>query len=199
LTFPLCRDLIDEYETVTNEEISNAIQVLWEGHRIIPEPAGAMGLAGLLKQRRQVATQRAFVVIAGSNMDFGRLAWIARHAGIGASRRRYYRFQIQEVRGSILDLLETVMEGINIIEFQFGKMDEKISRPVIGFEASPPELDLLDQRLNAHGIPHEDVTSQEDVEFRLIRYNTALFRLPLFIRLDFPERAGALYEFLKRA
>jgi len=136
-------------------------------------------------------------VLCGANMDFSRLAWIARHAGIGARTRRYYRFEIGEQSGTMLHLAEVILEGINIIEFQYGKTDGDKAWPVIGFEASPPELDLLDKRLSDEGIPHEDVTSQEDVEFRMINYNTELMRHPLFIRLDFPERAGALYEFLQ--
>ena len=57
-------------------------------------------------------------------------------------------------------------------------------------------LDLLDRRLREHNVSHEDVTSQEDVEFRLIHYNPALFHLPYFIKYEFPERAGALHDFL---
>jgi threonine dehydratase len=196
LTMPLCRELIDEFITVTNEEVCAAIQLLWESRRCVPEPSGAMGLAGLLKDAGRLAGRRALAVVAGANMDFGRLAWIARHAGIGAARIRHFRFEIGEKRGSLLGLLETVLEGINIIEFQYGKVDERRAWPVIGFEASPPALDLLDRRLREHGIVHEDVTSHDDVEFRIIHYEPALFRRPLFLRLDFPERAGALHDFL---
>lgn len=197
-TFPECARLIDRFETVTNEEVCAAIQTLWETRRCIPEPAGAMGLAGLMKRRREMAGKRVLVLLCGGNMDFGRLAWIARHAGIGAARRRYYRFEIGEESGTMLNLLETVLEGINIIEFQYGKTHPERAWPVIGFEASPPELDLLDQRLTEFGVEHEDVTSKEDVEFRIIPYDPALFRLPYFICFDFPERAGALHDFLDR-
>lgn len=196
LTFPLCRDLIDEFITVTNEEICAAIQCLWETNRCVPEPAGAMGLAGLMKQKEKVKGQRTLILLCGANMDFGQLGWIARHAGIGAARRRYFRFEISEEKGSFLHLIDTILEGINIIEFQYGKMNPERAWPVIGFEASPPELDLLDRRLREHGLPHEDVTSQEDVDFRIINYEPKLFHLPYFIKLEFPERAGALHDFL---
>lgn len=196
LTFPLCRDLIDEFITVTNEELCAAIQLLWETSRCVPEPAGAMGLAGLMKQSAGAAGKKVLTLLCGANMDFGQLAWIAAHAGIGAARRRYYRFEISEKRGSFLALIDTILEGINIIEFQYGKTNNDRAWPVIGFEASAPELDLLGRRLNEHGLPHEDVTSQEDVDFRIIHYEPHLFHLPYFIKLEFPERAGALRDFL---
>ncbi len=197
LTFQLCRELLDEIITVTNDEVCAAIQMLWESGRCIPEPAGAMGLAGMMKQRERLGKgMRALCVLCGSNMDFGQLGWIARRAGIGAARRRYFRFEISERKGSMLDLIESVLEGINIIEFQYGKVDEERAWPVIGFEASPPELALLDDRLRELGIKHEDVTPSEDVEFRMIRFEPPLFHRPYFIKYEFPERAGALKDFL---
>lgn len=198
LTFPLCRELLDDLITVTNEELCAAIQLLWERRRCVPEPAGAMGLAGLMKQSSFVKGKRALTILCGANMDFSQLGWIARHAGIGAARRRFFRFEIGECRGSMLDLLETVLSGLNIIEFQYGKTDPERAWPVIGFEASPPEIELLGRKLQERRIPHEDVTSQEDVEFRIIHYEASLFQNPYFIQLEFPERAGALYDFLTR-
>lgn len=196
LTFPLCAELVDDFITVTNEEVCAAIQILWETRRCIPEPAGAMGLAGLMKQRDALTGKKVLSILCGANVDFGQLAWIARHAGIGAARRRYFRFEIGEGPGQLLQLLETAMEDVDIIEFQYGKVHPEKAWPVVGFEASPPELDLLGRRLRELGIPHEDVTSQEDVEFRIIRYEPSLFTHPTFITLEFPERTGALHDFL---
>ena len=196
LTYKLCTELIDEFITVTNEEVCAAIQLLWESRRCIPEPAGAMGLAGLLKQSDSIAGQKALCVICGSNVDFGQLAWIGRHAGIGGGRRRYMRFEIGEQSGQMLHLMSSALDGVNIIEFQYGKVDQDKAWPVIGFEATPMALDVLTQHLNELGIPYEDVTSEEDVEFRIIHYESDLFSFPYFIKLEFPERAGALHDFL---
>ncbi len=196
LTYALCRELLDELITVTNEEVCAAIQLMWEATRCIPEPSGAMGLAGLMKQQEQVKGRRVLTVLSGSNLDFGQLAWISAHAGIGGGRRRYMRFEIPERPGGMLYLLDNALEGVNIIEFQYGKVHESKAWPVIGFEASPLELEMLTQKLREIGVNYEDVTSEADVEFRIIRYEPALFRHPYFITLEFPERPGALHDFL---
>ncbi|MBI1320566.1 MAG: threonine ammonia-lyase, biosynthetic [Candidatus Hydrogenedens sp.] len=195
-TMPLCAELLDDIITVTNEEVAAAIELLWESRRVIAEPSGAMGVAGMMKERDRLKGCKVVAVLCGANVDFDQLAWIARHAAIGAHRRRYYRFEMHETPGGLLQLLDTLLEGVNIIEVQYGKVDESTAWPVIGFEASPPQLALLDRRLTEYNVPHEDVTSQEDVEFRIIHYNAGQFRMPYFIRLDFPERAGALRDFL---
>lgn len=199
LTYPLCAELIDEFITVTNEEVCAAIQVLWETRRRIPEPSGAMGLAGLLQQADRVKDKRVLSVLCGANMDFGQLSWVVRNAGIGAARRRYFRIAIDERGGSLLDLLDTALDGLNIIEFQYGKVDPKRAYPVIGVEASAPELHVLEERLREHGYAFEDVTSCADVEFRMVHYESRLFHLPYLIILEFPERAGALRDFLRDA
>lgn len=196
MTYPLCRDLIDEYITVTNEEVCAAIQALWENLRCLAEPSGAMGVAGILKQAPERRGKRILSVLCGANIDFGQLGWVVRHAGIGARRRRYFRFQIPERPGSLVHLLENVLDGANIIEFQYGKEEEDSAYYVIGLEASPPEFELIARRAAQEDIPYHDVTSQEDVDFRIIHYKADLMNLPYFIRLEFPERAGALRDFL---
>ncbi len=197
LTYPLCRDLIDEFISVTNEEVCAAIQVMWESRRRIPEPSGAMGLAGLLTQADSLAGKKALCLLCGSNMDFGKLAWVVRHAGIGAHRRKYFRFEVGETQGALVDLLSAVPKTVNIIEFQYGKRDEKKAWPVIGFEGSANQLEELVRSVAALGITFAEVTSEADVEFRIIRYESHLFRMPIFIALEFPERAGALLDFMK--
>lgn len=195
LTFPICRDLIDEYITVTNEEVCAAIQAIWEGQRCLAEPSGAMGVAGILKQAGRLSGKRVFSVLCGANVDFGQLGWIVRHAGIGSRRRRYFRFQIKERPGTLVQLLETVLDGINIIEFQYGKTNTEHAYYVIGLEGTAQEFALLEQQATSFDVPFEDVTSQPDVEFRVIKYRPDLLSLPYFIRLEFPERAGALRDF----
>ncbi|MBN1478105.1 pyridoxal-phosphate dependent enzyme [Candidatus Sumerlaeota bacterium] len=196
LTTPLCAGLLDEFITVTNDEVCAAIQTLWEHCRLVPEPSGAMGLAGLLQGAERLSGERALVLVCGANMDFGRLAWIARHAGIGAHRRRYYRVGMDERRGSLIEFLEAHLEGINIIEFQYGKTDTERAWFTLGLEATPPAFELLERRFREHGVPWEEVTGQADAEFRVIRFIPALFHLPIFIRHEFPERPGALHDFL---
>jgi threonine dehydratase len=197
LTHALCAELIDEFITVTNEEVCAAIEQLWTSLRCVAEPAGAMGVAGLIKHQASAPRRaRRSASSLCANVDFEQLAWISQHAAIGAARRRYFRFEMGETPGGLLHLLDVLLEGVNIVEVQYGKLDEHHARPVIGFEASPPQLALLEQRLTEHGVPHQDVTSQPDVEFRIIQYLPELFHNPYFITLEFPERPGALREFL---
>lgn len=196
LTHAVCAEVIDEWMTVSNDEVSAAIQFLWERLRCIPEPSGAMGIAGILKRRNQLAGKRVLSVICGSNMDFEQLALIARRAAVGAARRRFLQIEIDETPGAMHALLKTLPDTINIVDFQYGKTSPDIARPVIGFDVDPMEFELLKKHLHDNGFRFNDVTSEADVTFRLIHYEAKLLHMPYFLTLEFHERPGALADFL---
>lgn len=196
-TFPLCRELIDRYTTVTNAEVCGAIQFLWNRERALPEPAGAMGLAAILRDADSLRGKKVIAILCGANVDFGQLAWIARHAGTDGSRRRYLRVQIDERAGALSAFLEHHLAALNIVEFQYGKVDRSNAWPVFGLLATDLAFAALLAGCAAEGIAAEDVTAQEDVEFGVIPFRTDLLSFPLFIQLEFHERRGALREFLR--
>lgn len=197
MTYLVCREVIDEWMTVSNDEVSAAIQFLWEQLRCIPEPSGAMGVAALLKDRPRFAGKRVLTVLCGANMDFEQLATIARRSAFGSARRRFLRIEIPETSGSMYQLLSALPDSVNIVEFQYGKTDATKACPVIGFDLSEMQLDLLSQALNTAGYVFSEVTSDTDVAFRLIHYESKLLQFPYFITLEFHERPGALAEFLQ--
>ncbi len=202
LTFEICAQYIDDFITVTNEEVSAAIQKMWDAKRVIPEPSGAMGLAGLTKfanlHTDDVRGKKLLCILCGANMDFGKISQIAQRSAIGSHRRRYMRFHIGEEKGGMLDLLEKHFGDINVSEFLYGKVDTKDAWPIIGLEATPDRMEKLDGDLKKTGIDFEDVTMDADVQYRIINYNPALFKDPVLMHIQFPERKGALRDLLRR-
>ena len=202
MPFDICRLSLDGIHTVTNEEVCAAIQLLWETCRIIPEPSGAMGLAGLVQfaqaNPEKIRGKKLLAIVCGANMDFSKLGSIASQSAVGAHRRRYLRLHISETHGSLLDLLETHFAGVNVSEFQYGKTSATDGWPVIAFEADPARIDALFDELRAKKVEFADVTGDADVRYRIIPYNPALFKRPLFLHVHFPERKGALRDFMRR-
>ena len=197
LTHQICADLVDEWMTVTNDEVSAGIQFLWEQLRCIPEPSGAMGVAAILKQSKALEGKRVLSILCGANMDFEQLATIALRSAVGAARRRFLKIQIPEKAGAMYSLLKSMPDTVSIADFQYGKTDTAMAAPVIGFNVSPLEFKVLTQSLSDDAYNYEEVTSETDVRFRLIHYQSNLLRYPIFITLEFHERPGALAEFLK--
>jgi threonine dehydratase len=145
-----------------------------------------------------VRGKKLLAIICGANMDFGKLALISSQSAVGAHRRKYLRMHIAEGRGSLLGLLENLLPDINVSEFQYGKTSETDGWPVMAFEATPARLGQLFDELKSRQIPYQDITGDADARYRIIPYNPALFTHPLFFHVHFPERRGALRDFLRR-
>ena len=201
LTFQICRETLDDIITVSNEEVCAAIETTWETKRVIPEPAGAMSLAGLIKfsasNPKAVKGKKMVAILCGANMDFSKLRLISASAASGAHRQKFLCLPIREKQGGLLDLLEKHFDDVSISAFQYGKVSDTEAFPVIAFEAEPEKLDNIIARLNRAKVEFKDISGEPDTRYRIINYNPALFKNPLLLHVDFPERKGALRELLK--
>jgi threonine dehydratase len=69
LSFPLCRDLLDDTVLVTEEEIYRAMQALYWEDRIVAEGACVVGIAALLAGRLPRPDGPVATIITGRNLD----------------------------------------------------------------------------------------------------------------------------------
>ncbi len=197
LTFSVCRQVVDRWITVTNESVSAAIAFLWEQLRCIPEPSGAMSVAGALQMMEQLRGKRVLTILCGANMDFEQLQLIAAKAALGANRRHYLRVPMQEKPGELRRLLSTLPGDLSIVDLQYGRAHADRATPIVGVESTEPVLCVLRQRLAEEGFKVEEVTDPARLQFRVIRYDTTLMHSPLFLSIEFHERPGALDELLQ--
>lgn len=68
LTFPIVRACVDDMMTVTDEQLLEAMQFLWERTKLVVEPTGALAVAGLLS-RPHPPGARIGALISGGNVD----------------------------------------------------------------------------------------------------------------------------------
>lgn len=68
LTFPMCRDLLDDVILVSEEEIANGMRHAYAGEREIVEGAGAIGIAALLSGRIRPEGP-VVAILSGRNVD----------------------------------------------------------------------------------------------------------------------------------
>ena len=70
LSFPLCRDLLDDVVLVTEEEIRDAMQVLYFEDRMVAEGGAVVGLAAVLSGKVRADGPMA-TIVTGRNLDMG--------------------------------------------------------------------------------------------------------------------------------
>lgn len=74
LTFPVIQRHVDEIVTVTDEEIVDAMRLLFERAKIVVEPSGASAFAAVLAARIDAAGKRVGVTVTGGNITAARFA-----------------------------------------------------------------------------------------------------------------------------
>ena len=84
--FELCRVLVDEVITVSNDELCCAMKDIYDDTRSITEPSGALAVAGIKQYvARSGAQGETLVAIdSGANINFDRLGQVAERAALGA-------------------------------------------------------------------------------------------------------------------
>lgn len=77
-TFPLVLQHVDRFVTVEEDEIIAAMRLVMERLKLVVEPSGALGLAGLLRLAHEepgsVSGQRVGIVLSGGNIDLATLS-----------------------------------------------------------------------------------------------------------------------------
>jgi len=69
ITFSLCRELLDGIILVEESLIKRAMSLLLEHHHKMVEGAGALSLAGLIKDRARLAGRKVALVVSGGNIS----------------------------------------------------------------------------------------------------------------------------------
>ncbi len=107
-TFRLCREHLDGVITVNTDEVCSAIKDIFEDTRAIPEPSGALAIAGLKKfvEERNLKDCGLVAITSGANMDFDRLRHISERAEIGEHREALLAVSIPEHPGSYRRFIE---------------------------------------------------------------------------------------------
>ncbi len=71
--FEIIQSHVKEVITVTEEEIIQAMQTIWERMKIIIEPSCAVPFAALLKRKEDFAGKHVGIILTGGNVDLKNL------------------------------------------------------------------------------------------------------------------------------
>lgn len=74
VTFEFCRDYVDDYILVSEEEIAHAMLLLDEQHGIAVEGSGALSVAALMQKANHFEGKKVALLLCGANVDTALLA-----------------------------------------------------------------------------------------------------------------------------
>ena len=73
ITFNIINNHVEKIIRVTEEEIVEAMQLIWERMKIIVEPSAAVTLAAVLKSKQEFKNKKVGMVLSGGNVDLKKL------------------------------------------------------------------------------------------------------------------------------
>lgn len=202
-TFRVIRDTIDGVITCNTDEMCAAIKDIFDDTRSIAEPSGALALAGLKKYiaENAVSGQTLLAIASGANSNFDRLRYISERTEIGEQREAVLSVCIPEKPGSFKKFCAALGRRA-ITEFNYRMGDPKDAQIFVGVQVVPGGDDRhqMVEMLREKGYLVTDLTDNEMAKLH-IRHMVggpapATIRDECVYRFEFPERPGALLNFL---
>jgi threonine dehydratase len=201
--FALLREFVDEVITVDADQVCAAIRDVFEETRSIVEPAGALAVAGLKHwaSGNAVAGRHLAAVLSGANMNFDRLGHVAERAGIGEQHEALFGVTIPEQPGSFLAFCRSIGRRA-VTEFNYRWHGSSAAQVYVGVQLKGGNAERLAirQTLENEGYACADYTENEVARLHVRHLvggpAAGLGRERLF-RFEFPERPGALLQFLE--
>jgi threonine dehydratase len=200
-TFRLCQKYVDEIILVNTDDTCAAIKDVFEDTRSILEPAGALAIAGAKAyvEREGIVDKTLVAVACGANMNFDRLRFVAERAELGERREVIFAVTIPEERGSFRKFCQCLGKH-NLTEFNYRIADEKEAHIFVGIQIqNRADAEQIKAKFEQYGFKTIDLTDDELTKLHLrhmVGGRSPLAEHELLYRFEFPERPGALIQFL---
>lgn len=198
-TFRVCSELVDEMITVDTDQICNAIKLAYNDARVVLEPAGALGVAGMKKyiEQNNINDQTFVAITSGANMDFDRLRFVSERAD---DSEKTLAVNIPEKPGSFRKLYSLVWPR-NVTEFSYRFESEGDAHILISFQPIlnvENDFEEVMKQLKENNFDCIDLTHNElaKVHVRHLAGGRSIVPHERLFRFNFPESPGALQRFL---
>jgi len=202
-TFGLIKELCDGMLTVSTDEICAAIKTGFNDTRTVLEPAGALGIAGLVRYVRTsgVKGKTLIAVASGANMDFDRLRFVSERAD---SSENLVAISIRERVGEFWRLyLDIFPRNVTEFSYRYNPNNEGTANVILNFQASSPEdRDQIFEKIRSN--PNYTLYDfrENDLAKTHVRYLAGGRAMRAseerLFRFEFPEKPGALRQFLEK-
>ena len=202
-TFAIARQTVDEVIRVTNDQVCGAIKDVFDDTRTIMEPAGALSVAGMKAwvEREGVRDMTLAAVLSGANMNFDRLRFVAERAEIGEAREALLAITIPERAGAFREFCSALGRRV-VTEFNYRLSSRAQAHIFVGIATQSRQDGVaLARQLQAAGYETEDLTDNEMAKLHvrhMVGGRAPDVRDERLCRFEFPERPGALTQFLEK-
>ncbi len=202
LPFDIARESVDDVVLVSNDEMCAAIKDIYEDVRAVSEPAGALSTAGVKKYilENELQGKNIVSVVSGANVNFDRLRYIAERAELGELNEAIVAVTIPEEPGSFLRFCE-LLDNSSVTEFNYRYAAKKDAHIFVGIQLTKGESEkqaLITRLSKSFEVIDMSDNSMAKTHIRYMVGGHSNAENEVIYRFEFPERPGALLNFLKK-
>ncbi|WP_276088872.1 threonine ammonia-lyase IlvA [Pedobacter sp. JY14-1] len=136
LTYPICRELLDDVLLIPEGKICTTILKLYNEDAIVVEPAGALSVTALDACRERIRGKRVVCIVSGGNNDIERMQEIKEKSLLYEGLKHYFIVRFPQRPGALKLFVNNVLgPQDDITRFEFIKKTNRENGPaLVGIE-----------------------------------------------------------------
>lgn len=164
ISFSICRDVLDEVQTVAEGSVCTTILELYNKDAIVAEPAGALSIAALGNNREMISGKKVVCIVSGSNNDIDRMPEIKERSLQYEGLKHYFLISFAQRPGALKDFVNHVLgPNDDITRFEYMQKTNKEAGPaLVGIELEDKnDYHQLIRNLNAFQINFFEINKDD--------------------------------------
>jgi threonine dehydratase len=166
ITFPICKEVLDEMHLVPEGKICSTILKLYNEDAIVVEPAGAMSIAALDDYADQIKGKNIVCIVSGSNNDIDRMQEIKERSLQYEGLKHYFLINFAQRPGALKEFVNNVLGPTDdITRFEYMQKTNKENGPaLVGVELQTCEdYEVLMNNMKNHHIDFSEINKNDQL------------------------------------
>lgn len=166
LTFPICREVLEELHLVPEGKVCTTILKLYNEEAIVVEPAGALSIAALDDYAGQIKGKKVVCIVSGGNNDIDRMQEIKERSLQYEGLKHYFLIRFAQRPGALKEFVNNVLgPDDDITRFEYMQKHNKETGPaLVGIELkSKKDYETLIQNLNRYNINFTELRNDDNL------------------------------------
>ena len=166
LTFPICKEVLDDMHLVAEGKVCSTILKLYNEDAIVVEPAGALTIAALDAYADSIIDKTIVCIIGGGNNDIDRMPEIKERSLQYEGLKHYFLVRFAQRPGALREFLNHVLgPNDDITRFEYMQKTNKETGPaLVGIElTSKHDYEDLLQRMKQFQIDYSEINKDNNL------------------------------------
>ena len=166
LTFPICKEVLDDMHLVAEGKVCSTILKLYNEDAIVVEPAGALTIAALDAYADAIKDKTIVCIVGGGNNDIDRMPEIKERSLQYEGLKHYFLVRFAQRPGALREFLNHVLgPNDDITRFEYMQKTNKETGPaLVGIElTSKHDYEDLLQRMKQFQIDYSEINKDNNL------------------------------------